>query len=40
MIGAIIGDIVGSTYEFHNTQNYDFELFLRAALSRMIPSAP
>lgn len=27
MIGAIIGDIVGSTYEFHNTQNYDFELF-------------
>lgn len=27
MIGAIIGYIVGSTYEFHNTQNYDFELF-------------
>lgn len=27
MIGAIIGDIVGSTYEFHNTHNYDFELF-------------
>lgn len=27
MIGAIIGDIVGSTYEFHNTLNYDFELF-------------
>lgn len=27
MIGAIIGDIIGSTYEFHNTQNYDFELF-------------
>ncbi len=27
MIGAIIGDIVGSTYELHNTQNYDFELF-------------
>lgn len=27
MIGAIIGDIVGSTYEFHNTRDYDFELF-------------
>lgn len=27
MIGAIIGDIVGSTYEFHNTFNYDFPLF-------------
>lgn len=27
MIGAIIGDIIGSTYEFHNIQNYDFELF-------------
>lgn len=27
MIGAIIGDIVGSTYEFKNTQNYDFKLF-------------
>ena len=27
MIGAIIGDIVGSTYEFHNTRDYNFELF-------------
>ncbi len=27
MIGAIIGDIIGSTYEFHNTFDYDFELF-------------
>lgn len=27
MIGAIIGDIVGSTYEFHNTMDYKFELF-------------
>ena len=27
MIGAIIGDIIGSTYEFHNIQSYDFELF-------------
>ena len=27
MIGAIIGDIVGSTYEFQNTNDYNFELF-------------
>lgn len=26
MIGAIIGDIVGSTYEFAPTKNYNFEL--------------
>lgn len=27
MLGAIIGDIVGSTYEFQNTKEYNFELF-------------
>lgn len=27
MIGAIIGDIVGSTYEFNNTRDYNFDLF-------------
>lgn len=27
MIGAIIGDIVGSTYEFNNTRDYNFPLF-------------
>jgi ADP-ribosylglycohydrolase len=27
MLGAIIGDTVGSIYEFHNTKNYDFTLF-------------
>lgn len=27
MIGAIIGDIVGSVYEFNNTFDYDFPLF-------------
>ena len=27
MIGAIIGDIVGSPYEFHNIKHKDFELF-------------
>ena len=26
MLGAIIGDIVGSTYEWYNVKNYDFEL--------------
>ena len=27
MIGTIIGDIVGSRFEFHNTNSIDFELF-------------
>ena len=27
MLGAIIGDIVGSVYEFHNTKSMNFELF-------------
>ena len=27
MLGAIIGDIVGSKYEFNNTFDYDFEMF-------------
>ena len=27
MLGAIIGDIVGSIYEFHNIRRKDFELF-------------
>lgn len=27
MKGAIIGDIIGSRYEFDNTSDYDFELF-------------
>ena len=27
MIGAIIGDIVGSVYEFNNTFDYNFPLF-------------
>lgn len=31
MIGAIIGDIIGSTYEFHNTFDYNFELFPRGS---------
>lgn len=27
MIGAIAGDIIGSSYEWHYTKSYDFELF-------------
>jgi len=27
MLGAIIGDIIGSPYEFHNIKSKDFELF-------------
>lgn len=28
MLGAITGDTIGSVYEFHNTKDYDFTLFL------------
>ena len=27
MLGAIIGDIAGSAYEFHNTNDYNCDLF-------------
>lgn len=27
MLGAVIGDIAGSAYEFNNTRNYNFNLF-------------
>ena len=27
MLGAIVGDAVGSIYEFNNTKDYNFELF-------------
>ena len=27
MLGAIIGDIIGSPYEFHNVKTKDFKLF-------------
>lgn len=29
MIGAIIGDIIGSRFEFNNTNDYNFELFTK-----------
>ena len=28
MLGAIIGDIVGSRFEFHNHRNKEFDLFV------------
>lgn len=31
MFGAIIGDIIGSTFEWHNVKTVDFELFSRAS---------
>ncbi len=34
MLGAIIGDIAGSTYEFHNTNDYN----CNRATTLMIPS--
>ena len=27
MLGAVIGDIAGSVYEFSNTKDYNFEMF-------------
>lgn len=27
MLGAVIGDVVGSVYEFHNTRDYSFPMF-------------
>lgn len=27
MLGSVIGNIIGSPYEFHNIKNKDFELF-------------
>ena len=29
MMGAICGDIIGSSYEFHSTKKYDFPLFTK-----------
>ena len=31
MIGAIIGDIIGSAYEFQTTKEYDFDLFTHSS---------
>ena len=29
MLGAVVGDIIGSPYEFYNTKSTDFELFTK-----------
>lgn len=29
MLGAIVGDTVGSIYEFNNTKDYNFEMVTR-----------
>lgn len=39
MLGAMIGDIAGSKYEFNNTFDYDFEMFGEDATSPMIQFA-
>ena len=31
IIGAIIGDVIGMPYEFNNTKDYNFEMFLPSA---------
>ncbi|KEQ40749.1 ADP-ribosylglycohydrolase [Streptococcus mitis] len=36
MLGAIIGDIEGSVYEWNNIKTQDFPLFREDCFSRMI----
>lgn len=38
MYGAIIGDVVGSTYEFAGRKTKNFPYFQTEAILRMIPS--
>ena len=40
MLGAIIGDIAGSKYEFNNVRTEEFELMGPAATTRTTPFAP
>ena len=40
MLGAIIGDIVGSRVEFNNTDNYNFELFTKKSFSNGVGHTP
>ncbi len=37
MLGAIIGDIIGSTYEFNPIKSKEFELFSPEAARRTTP---
>lgn len=36
MLGAIVGDIVGSVYEWNNIKTKDFSLFCEECFSLMI----
>ena len=36
MLGAIIGDIVGSRFEWNNHRNKEFDLFTTECFPRMI----
>lgn len=38
MFGAIVGDIVGSVYEWHNIKTKDFPRSAKIAFLQMIPS--
>ena len=33
MLGAIAGDIIGSSYEYSRQKNYDFELFTKDSVT-------
>lgn len=37
MMGAIVGDIVGSVYEWHNIKTKDFPYSVMTVSLRMIP---
>ena len=37
MLGAVIGDVVGSMSEFNNTRNYNFPMFSSSSNIQMIP---
>ena len=37
MLGAVIGDVVGSVYEFHNTRDYNFPMFSPSSNYTLIP---
>lgn len=38
MLEAIVGDIVGSVYEWNNTKTKEFSFFRMTAFSQIIPS--
>ena len=38
MLGAIVGDIVGSVYEWHNIKTKDFPLQMLKSIIRPLPA--